>query len=90
MHFGDRPDLLSVGGEASNSDSQWADTKREVFECEKWKILATVVEIAVNVVTSTNVFNFCVRFSLQRPSGPMGLTSTASLAGLIMKLWDVA
>ena len=50
----------------------------------------TVVEIAVNVVTSTHVYQFCGRYFLQKQGGPIGLTSTASLAGLIMKIWDMA
>ena len=85
---GDRPYLLAVGGEASQADDQWKDTARTVFDSEKKMIFATVVEIAVNTAMSTHIYSFCGQFYLQKQGGSIGLTLTASLASLIMKMWD--
>ena len=38
---------------------------------------------------ATHVYKFDNKFFLQRQGGPIGLCSTASLAALIMKIWDV-
>ena len=38
----------------------------------------------------THIYNFCGRYHIQVDGGPIGLRSTASLAALIMKLWDVS
>ena len=38
---------------------------------------------------STHVYTFQGRFFIQSDGGPIGLRCTASLASLIMKLWDV-
>ena len=49
-----------------------------------------MVEILTNVIMSTHVYSFCGHLFVQNNSGPIGLKSTASLAALIMKIWDQA
>ena len=44
----------------------------------------------VNLVMSTHIYVFCGKYFLQRLGGPIGLRSTATIAALIMKLWDQA
>ena len=39
---------------------------------------------------STHIYTFCGKYFIQLDGGPIGLRSTASLAALIMKMWDVA
>ena len=86
---GDRSDLLTVGGSKSNGDAGWRDSQKELYEWEKRKIIGYVVEVAVHVVTSTHIYKFCGKYYLQVDGGPIGLRSTASLASLIMKIWDI-
>ena len=47
-----------MGGTKSKCDSSWADTNRDIFETDERKIVAAVVEVAVNVVQPTNVYKF--------------------------------
>ena len=61
-----------------------------MFNVEKRRIVATVLEIAVTVIMSSHVYKFMGRYFLQKDGGPIGLRSTASLANLIMKIWDMA
>ena len=88
--LGDREDLVAVGGKKSKSAKSWRDSDRSVWPSEKKMILAAFMEIMVNLVMSTHVYYFAGKFYLQRDSGPIGLRSTACLAALIMKLWDLA
>ena len=88
--LGDRADLITVGGLKSKCDSSWADSGREVLETDEAKIVAAVVEVAINVVQATHVYKFCGHYYVQLEGGAIGLTSTASLASLVMKLWDMA
>ena len=81
---GGRVDLLAVGGDKSKDSNNWVDSWKEIFESEKKRIVAAVVEISVNVVMSTHVYTFCGNYYLQVDGGPIGLRSTASLAPLIM------
>ena len=37
---------------------------------------------------TSHIYQFCGRYYLQQNGGPIGLTSTASLASLVMKIWD--
>ena len=87
---GSRQDLTSVGGIKSKDPKSWRDTKKEIFESEKKRILAVVLEILVNLIMSTHVYTFAGKFYLQRDGGPIGLRSTACIASLVMKLFDVA
>ena len=87
---GDRDDLLAVGGKKSKDPSSWRDSKRQIWESEKRAIVATVVEIAITAVMATHVYTFGGRYFLQKEGGPIGLRSTACLASLIMKIWDLA
>ena len=48
------------------------------------------MEVAVNLAFATHVYEFCGRYFVQVDGGPIGLRSTASLASLIMKIWDTA
>ena len=57
---------------------------------EKRKILAHVVEIAVVVMMSTHLYTFGGETFIQSSGGPIGMRATASLASVIMKIWDVA
>ena len=82
-------DLLTVGGDSARDDSNWRDSRKNMFESEKRTIMAVVVEILVNVMGS-HVYTFNGDFFLQVAGGPIGLRSTACLASLIMKLWDRA
>ena len=86
--MGDRADLITVGGSKPREDKWWKDSTKEIFENEKRGIIAAVVEIAVHVVFTTHVYTFCGKFFLQQSGGPIGLRSTASLAALVMKIWD--
>ena len=87
---GKRSDLLTIGGDSARDDNLWNCSGRTLFEGDKRRILAVVIEIAVNTVMSTHVYKFAGKFYLQRDGGPIGLRSTACLAALIMKLWDKA
>ena len=88
--LGDREDLTAVGGRKSKSEKSWKDSDRTLWPSEKKQILATLMEIMVNVVMGTHVYYFAGKFFLQSDSGPIGLRSTACLAALIMKIWDKA
>ena len=61
-----------------------------MFDLDKRRILATVIEVLVNLVMASHVYEFCGKFFLQCDGGPIGLRSTACLASLIMKMWDSA
>ena len=88
--LGDRSDLLAVEGDNSKEDAMWKDSDREVFSSDLKKIVAAVVEVAIHLVMATHIYEFCGHFFLLQDSGPIGLRSTAALAALVMKLWDVA
>ena len=79
-----------MGGSKSKCDSNWEDSKRDMFETDERRIVAAVVEVAVNVVQATHVYKFCGHYFIQLEGGAIGLSSTASLALLVMKLWDMA
>ena len=87
--LGDRGDLITVGGDRPRVDGNWKDSEKEVFEGEVKLAVAAVVEVAVNLAMSTHVYTFQGKYFIQRDGGPIGLRCTASLAALIMKLWDV-
>ena len=55
---GKREDLTPVGGKKSRDANFWRDTKREIFESDRKKIMALLVEILVNLVMSTHVYTF--------------------------------
>ena len=38
--MGDRKDLISVGGKKSKSNEAWKNSKKDMFESEKKKIVA--------------------------------------------------
>ena len=88
--LGNRQDLTSVGGSKSKNPKSWLDTRKEIMDFEKKRIVAAVLEIMVNLVMSTHVYVFCGRYFLQKLGGPIGLRSTATIAALIMKIWDQA
>ena len=87
---GDRGDLVSIGGKKSKNSANWRDSKRDIFDSDKKKIAAMVIEVLVNLVMTTHVYTFGGKVFLQRDGGPIGLRSTASLAALVMKIWDRA
>ena len=87
---GKRESLISVGGEKSREDDMWRDSQREPTESEKKKIVAHVLEIAVLVAMSNHLYNFGGNTYIQASGGPIGMRATASLANVIMKLWDLA
>ena len=64
--LGDRADLLAVGGTKSKGDADWRHTNKEIFEVEKRKIVAYLLEAAIHVVFSTHVYKFCGKSFLQR------------------------
>ena len=49
-----------------------------------------MMEAIIDVVMSTHVYKFGNKYFLQHQGGPIGLRSTASLASLIMKIWDMS
>ena len=87
---GKRSDLITVGGRKSKQANSWNDSSKSVFLSEKKKILATLLEILVNVIMNTHIYFFGGKLFLQKESGPIGLRSTACLAAIVMKLWDLA
>ena len=88
--LGDRPDLITVGGKKSKDPKFWQDSKREIFKQDEKRIFAAVIEILINISMSTHVYSFGGKLYLQLDGGPIGLRITATLAALIMKLWDQA
>ena len=88
--LGDRQDLTTVGGRKSKDSRSWWDLKKEIRDFEKRRILAYVMECMVNVVMGSHVYSFGGKYFLQREGGPIGLRSTATLASMTMKLWDIA
>ena len=83
--LGEREDLIAVGGTKSKENTLWRDSNHLPLKSEEKKIVATVVELAVNLCMSTHIYTFAGRFFLQADGGPIGLRSTASLASLVMK-----
>ena len=86
--LGSRPDLLTVGGEAINEDKKWSKLKRELSEQEIRSVVARVIEAAVLVCMSTHIYSFGQDLYMQCTGGPIGMRFTASLANVVMKLWD--
>ena len=87
--LGNREDLITVGGLKSKSDECWRDTKKDIHDAEKVRIIAYMLESLINVVMSTHIYKFGGQYFLQSEGGPIGLRSTASLASLVMKIWDL-
>ena len=87
---GKRESLITVGGEKSREEEMWRESRREPTEAEKRKIVAYVVEIAVHVAMSNHLYTFGGNTYIQASGGPIGMRATASLANVIMKVWDVA
>ena len=85
---GKREDLITVGGEAAKDDKKWYDSKRIIPKGDKRKILAYVIEVLVNLVMASHVYEFEGKYFLQVDGGPIGLRLTACLASLIMKMWN--
>ena len=85
-----RESIISVGGEKSREDEMWRDSLREPTDFEKEKIVAHVIEIAVLVAMSNHLYTFGGNTYIQASGGPIGMRATASLANVIMKVWDVA
>ena len=85
---GERSDLITVGGEKSQKEESWRDSKHRIPSTVKKKIAARVLETAVIVCMGTHVYTFCDKLYLQQSGGPIGMRFTASLANLIMKKWD--
>ena len=86
--LGKRPDLLTVGGEALTEGKKWAKRHTEILETEKRIIISRVVEAAVITCMGTHAYSFGDKLYLQSDGGPIGMWFTATLANLIMKLWD--
>ena len=51
-------------------------------------IASRVLELATLVCMGTHAYSFCGHLYLQREGGPIGMRFTASLANLVMKMWD--
>ena len=82
---GERSDLITVGGEKSQKEESWRDSRHRIPNAVKKKIAARVLETAVIVCMGTHVYTFCDKLYLQQSGGPIGMRFTASLASLIMK-----
>ena len=88
--LGKREDLTTIGGSKSKDPKSWRDTTRDIFKTDRKRIIAAVMEVLINVVMSSHVYSFAGKIFLQSDGGPIGLRSTATLASLAMKLWDLA
>ena len=86
--LGTRKDLITLGGEKSNSNAYWRDVDFEPSQTIIKKIVGCVMELAVLTVMSTHIYSFEGELFLQVIGGPIGLRSTAAIANLIMKIWD--
>ena len=86
--LGTRKDLITLGGEKSNSNAYWRDVDFEPSQTIIKKIVGCVIELAVLTVMSTHIYSFEGELFLQVIGGPIGLRSTAAIANLIMKIWD--
>ena len=54
--LGYREDLLAVGGIKSREDKLWKDSEKMLHRAEMRLIVATVLEVAINLVMSTHVY----------------------------------
>ena len=61
---GNRDDIFSVGGKKSRDKNLWNDYKREIFESDKKRIIALLVEVLTNLVMSTHVYTFGGKYFL--------------------------
>ena len=87
---GKREDLIAVGGEKTQSQEAWMDSKRQIPASTKKRIIGYVLEIAVLTAMNTHLYVFNGQIYRQRIGGPIGMLFTACLAAVIMKLWDQA
>ena len=55
---GDRGDLVRVGGKKSRDPNSWNDSRRDLFDIDKKRIVALVIEVLVNLIISTYVYVF--------------------------------
>ena len=72
-----------------NSD-KWRFRSNSCTEREEKLLIARVLELAVLVCMGTHAYSFQGHLYLQREGGPIGMRFTASLANLVMKMWDSA
>ena len=86
--LGGRPDLLTIGGEGFDEEKKWGNTGRCLSDSVKRKIIAKVIELAVILCMGTHLYTFGDKLYLKRAGGPIGMRFTASLANLVMKMWD--
>ena len=86
--LGGRPDLLTVGGEGFDEDSKWGNVGKQLPSLIQRRIISKVIEVAVIICMGTHVYSFGEKIFLQCKGGPIGMRFTASLANLIMKIWD--
>ena len=86
--LGKRPDLLTLGGEALTEEKKWAPMRRCLLEKEKKIIISRVVEAAVIICMNSHVYSFGEKIYIQVEGGPIGMRFTASLANVVMKMWD--
>ena len=69
---------------------KWTNCGRLISDQQKLKIVGRVVETAVLVCMGTHPYSFGDKLMVQQEGGPIGMRFTASLANLIMKMWDRA
>ena len=67
----------------------WQDTRRSLTNSEKKTIVGRVVETAVIVAMATHLYSFGGETYIQSSGGLIGMRSTASLAAVVMKKWDM-
>ena len=87
---GKRPDLVSIGGDKSKNVRNWKLVRRQLYDWEKREVISRVLEVAVITAMSTHVYSFEDKLYIQKMGGPIGMRSTASLANLLMKVYDCA
>ena len=79
---------LTVTGEGGHDEKMWREVSRELHDWEKKIIVARVIETAVIVSMSTHLYTFDEKIYLQSSGGPIGMRATASLANVVMKVYD--
>ena len=60
------------------------------MDWQKVRVIGRVIETAVLVCMGTHPYCFGDKLLLQQEGGPIGMRFTASLAGVVMKMWDKA
>ena len=80
--------MISIGVDQSKESANWIDVKRDLYSWEEREIVSRIIEVAVITAMGTHVYSFADKVYIQQSGGPIGMCSTASLANLVMKMYD--